>query len=146
MAAKRHPFCHILFLNSYWQARMLKLHSLFILAMTAWPLAANADSSQISLVNPKQISRAVALENDIDKISQGVSECVAAEKAPADKCYCQYPKELKTLGDDFNLALRENPSWKDKLISWQDALNGKGHSIAMPTLAKQLAMAASCEK
>src|SRR5262245_6866647 len=113
---------------------MISALLLFAILQTPAPLPT------IEAKAPADVAAVNALNDTLSALSQKVTACVSAGQ-PAEKCRCNYPKELGTLRSKFDELLKQHPAWKDQLVSYQYT-NKEGRNISgtlvMQNLRRQL--------
>jgi hypothetical protein len=103
----------------------------------------SSGSDNISLTDPQKITDAVAVNESINTISDKVMNCVEKKLAPPEKCFCLYPKIFSNFKTKYKMAIKNNPEWEDKIVSWQDKDPVMGHSLSFAVLKVQTKM--KCE-
>ena len=86
------------------------------------------------------VAAVTALNDTLSALSQKVTACVSAGQL-AEKCRCNYPNELGSLRSKYDELVKQHPTWKDQLVSYQ-YINKEGRNISgtlvMQNLRRQL--------
>jgi len=116
------------------------------LLMLCLSLTADAAEQQrtITLTDPKKIAHAMALNEAIDQVSKKVMHCVEKKLAPQEKCFCLYPAEVSNVREKYEIALKNNPDWKDRIVFWTVKGDPISYNLAFSGLRRQLE--AKCER
>ena len=116
-----------------------------VLAILCLSLIANAAEQQgtITLTDSKKIADAMALNGAIDQVSEKVMQCVEKKLAPQEKCFCLYPAEISKVREKYQIALKNNPDWNDRIVFWTVKGNPTSYNLAFSGLRRQLEM--KCE-
>ncbi len=109
-------------------------------------LTADAAENQgtITLTDSKKIADAMALNEAIDQVSKKVTQCVEKKLAPQEKCFCLYPTEVSKVREKYEIALKNNPEWRDRVIFWTIKGNPTSYNLAFSGLRRQLEV--KCER
>jgi hypothetical protein len=110
------------------------------LSLTA---GATEQPGTITLTDSKKIADAMALNEAIDQVSKKVMQCVEEKLAPQEKCFCSYPAEVSKVRERYEIALKNNPDWKDRIVFWTVKGNPTSYNLAFSGLRRQLEM--KCE-
>jgi hypothetical protein len=96
----------------------------------------------IKVDTPKDLEDVQALSELETALTKQVTACVDAGR-PIVACRCSYPKELSALRKGYGTLIKQHPSWKDQILSYQYA-NKEGRNISgvlsIETLRRQLDM------
>lgn len=117
--------------------------ALLLLSLSIAASAAEKDET-ITVTDPKKIAYAMALQEAIDQASKKVMECVKQKLAPQEKCFCLYPGEVSKVGEKYEIALKNNPEWRDRIVYWTVKGNPMSYNLAFAGLRRQVEM--KCEK
>jgi hypothetical protein len=98
----------------------------------------------ITLTDSKKIGHAMALNEAIEQVSKKVTECAEKKLAPPEKCFCLYPAEVSKVREKYEVALKNNPEWRDRIVYWTVKGNPISHNLAFAGLRRQVEM--KCEK
>ena len=55
-----------------------------------------------------------------------------------------YPAEVSKVREKYEVALKNNPEWRDRIVSWTVKGNPISHNLAFAGLRRQVEM--KCEK
>jgi hypothetical protein len=105
--------------------------------------AAEKDET-IILTDSKKIAYAIAVNEAIDQVSKKVAQCVEKKLAAPEKCFCLYPAEVSKLGEKYEVALKNNPEWKDKIVYWTVKGDQLSYNLSFQGLRRQFER--TCEK
>jgi len=86
----------------------------------------------------------MALNEAIDQVSKKVMQCAEKRLAPQEKCFCLYPAEVGRVKEKYEIALKNNPEWRDRIVFWTVKGNPTSYNLAFSGLRRQLEM--KCEK
>ena len=116
------------------------------LLMLCLSQAADAAEKQetITLTDSNKIADAMALNQAIDQVSKKVMQCTEKKLAPQEKCFCLYPVEVGRVKEKYEIALKNNPEWKDRIVFWTVKGNSTSYNLAFSGLRRQLEI--KCEK
>jgi hypothetical protein len=127
---------------------MIKRDRKFAGALLMLCLSLTADAAEkqgtITLTDSKKIADAMALNEAIDQVSKKVMQCTAKKLAPQEKCFCLYPAEVGRVKEKYEIALKNNPEWRDKIVFWTVKGNPTSYNLAFSGVRRQLEM--KCEK
>lgn len=112
----------------------------FLVLFFAFTAHAGDENQTITLADSKKIADAVALNEAIDRVSTRVMECIEKKLVPQDKCFCLYPTEIHNFKKKYETALKNNPEWRNKNVSWTIKGNPMGYSLSFPGLRRQVEM------
>ena len=96
----------------------------------------------ITLTDSKKIGYAMALNEAIDQASKKVTECVEKKLVPQEKCFCLYPAEISNVREKYEVALKNNPDWRDRIVYWR--VQTVSYNLAFAGLRRQVER--KCEK
>ena len=97
----------------------------------------------VTVTDSKKIAYAVTLNEAIDQVSKKVTECVEKKLAPPEKCFCLYPAEVNKVREKYEIALKNNPEWRDRIVYWTVEGNPTSYNLSFSGLRRQLEM--KCE-
>jgi len=111
-----------------------------VLAILCLSLIANAAEQQgtITLTDSRKIAEAMALNEAIDQVSKNVAQCVEKKLAPQEKCFCLYPTEVSNVREKYQIALKNNPDWNDRIVFWTVKGNPTSYNLSFSGLRRQL--------
>ena len=119
--------------------------SIGLLALCLSKTALAAEKSEtITLTDQKKIAYAAALNEAIDQVSKKVTECVEKKLAPSEKCFCLYPAEIRNVKEKYDVALKYNPEWSDRIVHWTVKDSPLSYNLAFSGLRLQFER--KCEK
>src|SRR5262245_61401593 len=75
-----------------------------------------AKEDTITLTESKAIADAMAINEALNQVSKKVMDCVGQKLAPPEKCFCLYPTEVTKVREKYEVALKNNPEWKDRIV------------------------------
>jgi hypothetical protein len=114
--------------------RMILVLAVFILQETPKPLPT------IEVTNPKDRASVRAVNDSLQRLSEKVTACVTAG-GKVETCRCSDPVDLASLRKDYDTLVKEHPSWKDQLLSYQ-TVDKEGRNVSgtlvMQNLRRQL--------
>ena len=113
------------------------LGSLLVLCLSITAHAMEKDET-ITLTDSKKIGYAVALSEAIDEVSKKVTECVEKKRAPPETCFCLYPAEVSKVREKYEVALKNNPEWRDRIVYWTVKGNPMSYNLAFAGLHRQV--------
>jgi len=108
------------------------------------PAHAMEKDQTITLTDSKKIGYAMALNEAIDQVSQKVTECVEKKLAPPETCFCLYPAEVSKVREQYEVALKNNPEWRDRIGHWRVKGEPMSYNLAFAGLRRQVKM--KCEE
>ena len=114
----------------------LTFNLLFIPAFNIYAVGGNS----INLTTSQQISDARAVDDAINIMSNKVMKCIENKLAPPEKCFCLYPKEFSEFKSKYKHAIKNNPEWENKIVSYQPKDNYSGFSLSFLGLKTQANM------
>ena len=117
--------------------------TLLMLCLSITAHATEKDAT-ITLTDSKKIAYAMALNEAIDQVSNKVAECVEKKLAPPEKCFCLYPAEVSKVREKYEVALKNNPEWRDRIVYWTVKGSPMSYNLAFSGLRRQLER--KCEK
>ena len=118
------------------------LIGLMLLCLSITAHAAEKNET-VTVTDSKKIAYAVTLNEAIDQVSKKVTECVEKKLAPPEKCFCLYPAEVNKVREKYEIALKNNPEWRDRIVYWTVEGNPTSYNLAFSGLRRQLEM--KCE-
>jgi hypothetical protein len=131
-----------------WSNNMTKRNRNFGIALLMLCLSITAHAMEkgetITLTDSKKIGYAMALNEAIDQVSKKVTECVEKKLTPPEKCFCSYPAEVSKVKEKYEVALKNNPEWRDRIVYWTVKGNPMSYNLAFAGLRRQVEM--KCEK
>jgi len=102
------------------------------------PAHAMEKDQTVTLTDSKKIGYAMALNEAIDQVSQKVTECVEKKLAPPEMCFCLYPAEVSKVREQYEVALKNNPEWRDRIVYWTVKGNPMSYNLAFAGLHRQV--------
>ena len=94
----------------------------------------------IDVIDPKDRASVRAVSDSLQRLSEKVTACVTAGGKP-ETCRCSDPADLASLRKGYDTLIKEHPSWKDQLLSYQ-TVDKEGRNVSgtlvLQTLRRQL--------
>src|SRR5262249_49024501 len=94
----------------------------------------------IDVTDPKDRASVRAVNDSLQRLSERVTACVNAG-GKVETCRCSDPSDLASLRKGHDALIKEHPSWKDQLLSYQTvdkAGRSVGGTLVMQNLRRQL--------
>jgi hypothetical protein len=94
----------------------------------------------IDVSDPKDRASVRAVNDSLERLSEKVTACVTAG-GKVESCRCSDPTDLASLRKGYDALIKEHPSWKDQLLSYQTvdkAGRNVSGTLVMQNLRRQL--------
>src|SRR5262245_40417012 len=94
----------------------------------------------IDVTDPKDRASLRAVNDSLERLSEKVTACVNAG-GKVETCRCTDPVDLASLRKGYDGLIKEHPSWKDQLLSYQTvdkAGRNVSGTLVMQNLRRQL--------
>jgi hypothetical protein len=94
----------------------------------------------IDVTNTKDLAGVRAVNDTLQRLSEKVTACVNAG-GKIETCRCSDPVDLASLRRGYDSLIKEHPTWKDQLLSYQ-TVDKEGRNLSgtlvMQNLRRQL--------
>ena len=114
----------------------------FIMLCLSLTAHAMEKDETITLTDSKKIGYAMALNKAIDQASKKVTECTEKKLVFQEKCLCLDPVEISKVREKYEVALKNNPEWRDRIVYWR--VQTVSYNLAFAGLRRQVEK--KCEK
>ncbi len=111
-----------------------------LLLLCLSPMVHAADEQKpIMVTDPENIAAAMALNEALDQLTRKVMQCAQKGLAASqEKCFCLYSPESDKVREKYEIALKRNPEWKDRVIFWTIKGAVSSYTLAFARIRGQL--------